>query len=440
MEEYNEIVFDETISGSEDDIEQLSEREVIWTPTDPDIARLCSRIQKRNIIINPEFQRNYVWTREKASRLIESILLQIPLPVIYLAESEDGKCVVIDGQQRLKSIYDFRNGSYRLCKMSAFPELSGKRFNELSEDLIDRIDNTGIRVVTFSKRCDPELKFNVFERLNTGAMSLNDQELRNCIYRGPYNDLLKELSEDAVFRKLLGLSNAERRMRDVQLVLRFAAFWHKTFLNYKAPIKTFLNEDMRRYQQITNSDASDLREAFKKAVSLTNSLVGDVGFKRFYLGNEKSRNGYWENKKFNESLYDVLMGSFSRANKNLVMHNLDAIREAYIDLMTSDDDFIESITKSTSSVAMVKRRFKKWDDKLDSIIGNQIIQPRCFSKEFKQKLFDKNPICAICNQAISCIDDAAVDHIEQFWNGGQTIEENARLTHRYCNCSRPRND
>ena len=252
--------------------------------------------------------------------------------------------------------------------------------------------------------------------------------------------MLKELSTDADFRKLLGLSNAERRMRDVELVLRFAAFRHQTYLNYKAPIKTFLNEDMRKYQQSSGSEAAELREAFKKAVALVKSLVGDVGFKRFYPGNENNRNGYWENKRFNVSLYDILMWSFSRADKNLVMHNLSAIRESYIDLMTSDAEFIESIEKSTSSVAMVRCRFKKWDERLEAILGDQVRQPRCFSIDVKKKLFDQNPICAICQQSISCLDDAAVDHIEQYWMGGQTIEENARLTHRYCNCARARND
>lgn len=439
MENTNEIVFDEN-PAVEDEIEQLSSREVIWTPTDPDIARLCARIQQGKIITDPDFQRKYVWRSEQKSRLIESILLKIPLPVIYLAESEDGKCIVIDGQQRLMSIYDFRNGAYRLRKMNAFPELAGKKFSELDEELIDRIDNTGIHVVTFSNRCDPELKFNVFERLNTGAMSLTDQELRNCIYRGVYNDLLKELASDVDFRKLLGLSAEERRMRDVELVLRFAAFFHKTYLNYKAPIKAFLNEEMRKYRSISDGEALELRESFKKAVALVKSLVGDVGFKRFYPGNDNNRNGYWEKKRFNASLYDILMWSFSRADKNLVMHNLATIREAYIDLMTSDDEFIEAIEKSTSSLAMVRCRFKKWDERLEAILGDQVRQPRCFSIDIKKKLFEQNPVCAICQQSISCLDDAAVDHIEQYWMGGQTIEENARLTHRYCNCARSRND
>lgn len=445
MEDNNEIVFED--AESQDECEVLTSKKVDYKATDPEISDICQKIQSGKIVTTPDFQRQYVWPKEKATRLIESILLEIPLPVVYLAETPDGKKRhVIDGQQRLTSIYSFRTGKFpdgkefKLGKMTAFPELTGKKFDDLSDDLQEKIDSTGIRLVTFTKDCDPELKFNVFERLNTGAMSLNDQELRNCVYRGAYNDLLKELAADSQFKTLLGLKGAEKRMIDVELVLRFAAFYHQTYLKYKSPIKTFLNEDMRGYQNISEKDAKELRDVFKKAVSLTTSVLGDKAFKRFIPGVANGKDGYWEPKKFNASLYDVLMWSFARSDKNLVMHNLDVIREAYIDLMTSDADFIESIVRSTSSTQMVTRRFKKWNDRLDAILDNQTKQPRCFSRQLKEEMFKKDPTCAICNQAISCVDDAAVDHIEQYWAGGQTIPENARLAHRFCNCQRPKND
>ena len=444
METENEIVFDEGVTSENDEVENLSNRVVHYDPTRPEISTICENIRKEKIVTDPDFQRRYVWPNPKATRLIESILMRIPLPIVYMAESEDGrKRVVIDGQQRLQSIYKFRNGDFKLGKMSAFPELTGKKYSELGEELMERIDTTGIQMITFSKDCDPELKFNVFERLNTGAVSLNDQELRNCIYRGEYNKLLKELADDADFRLLLGLKGEEKRMKDVELVLRFAAFYHKSYLNYKSPIKSFLNEDMRLYLHIGDRDANQLRDAFKKAVSLIKSMLydGDVShaFKRFYPGSEGSTDGRWESRNFNASLYDILMWSFARHDKNLVMHNLEAIREAYIDLMTTDNEFIEAIEKSTSSVLMVRKRFKKWDDRMEAILHAQDVQPRCFSRELKERLYAQNPVCGICRQRIASIDDAAVDHIEQYWLGGQTIDANARLAHRYCNCARPRN-
>lgn len=134
------------------------------------------------------------------------------------------------------------------------------------------------------------------------------------------------------------------------------------------------------------------------------------------------------------------MYTFTREDKNKVYQNLDSIREALIYLMTNDQDFIDSIELSTSSAQAVTKRFDKWRLALQDIIGVRQKEPRYFTLELKQELYDADPTCSICSQKIQNIDDAAVDHIEQYWTGGKTIPENARLTHRYCNWARPRKD
>src|SRR5262249_54711107 len=187
-------------------------------------------------------------------------------------------------------------------------------------------------------------------------------------------------------------------------------------------------------------EQEDLRTAFKTAVALVRSLLGQHAFRRFYRGTEKDRGGYWEPKKFNASLYDILMWSFADKDKNQVMANLDAIREALIVLMTEDQAFIDAILLSTSSVKMVNTRFDAWRQALNAILAASQKQPRCFSRALKKELYDANPTCALCKQSIADLDDAAVDHIEQYWLGGKTIPENARLTQRYCNWSRPRKE
>src|SRR5262249_7782733 len=126
--------------------------------------------------------------------------------------------------------------------------------------------------------------------------------------------------------------------------------------------------------------------------------------------------------------------------KNQVMANLDAIREALIVLMTEDEAFIAAIELSTSSSKMVKTRFDAWRQALDAIVDTSAKQPRTFSRALKQGLYDANPTCTLCNQHIADVDDAAVDHIKQYWLGGKTIPENARLAHRFCNWSRPRKE
>jgi hypothetical protein len=197
---------------------------------------------------------------------------------------------------------------------------------------------------------------------------------------------------------------------------------------------------MKMYRGIDKEAADDLRRAFKNSVTLTRSMLAQKAFRRYYRGKEEGSEGYWEPKKFNASLYDVLMWGFADENKNTVMANLDAIREAWIATMSNDDKFIESIELSTSSIKSVTYRFDTWRKILAQVLDNQAKQPRLFTQELKEKLFTRNQTCGICNQAISEIDDAAVDHIVQYWLGGKTDFENARLTHRYCNWARSKRD
>lgn len=446
--ELDELEFEQPL---EEDIEHIetftAERRVYADQGDPEIESLYGKYKRGKLVVQSDFQRYFVWDTKKSSRLIESVLLDIPLPVIYLAEEQDGKEYVIDGQQRLTSFFSFIDGKlpndtkdFQLVGLQVFNELNRKRFKDIDEAFQDKVRYCKIRTITFRKESDPNLKFEIFERLNTGSVSLNDQELRNCIYRGKYNNLLKSLAQDEDFKHLLGVKNTEKRMRDVELVLRFAAFYHATYLKYKPPIKTFLNKDMERHQFITEKDAEDLKNAFKNAVAIILSLLGKHAFKRFYKGTAKNPDGYWEPKKFNSSLYDVLMYTFSKTQKHAVYQHLDTIRESLIHLMANDREFIEAIELSTSSIQAVTKRFDKLRLTVQDIIGIARKEPRCFSLALKEELFETNPTCTICQQRIQHLDDAAIDHIEQYWQGGKTIPENARLSHRYCNWSRSRDD
>jgi len=446
----DEIQFDK----SDDELDEI-EQNIPTEPTkiyteqgDPEIDGLYQRWKRGKLDIQPNFQRYFVWDISKSSRLIESALLDIPLPVVYLTEEQDGKIYVIDGQQRLTSFFSFidgifpdqKNRAFKLSGLKVLTDYKNQQFSQLPEDIQDKIRYSKIRTITFKKESDPNLKFEIFERLNTGSVPLNTQELRNCVYRGKFNNLIKELAKEKDFLELLGLKQPDKRMKDIELVLRFSAFYHNTHINYKPPIKMFLNNEFTRFQNISDKDSEQLRTAFKNAISIIKSLLGENSFKRYYKGNETNPNGYWEKSRFNTSLFDILMDSFARADKNLVYANLDAIREALINLMTNDAEFIDAIEIGTSEERRVVKRFDKWRNELNKILHNQNKQQRCFSFNLKNSLFTENPTCLLCNNQIQSIDDAAVDHIEQYWLGGKTIPENARLTHRFCNFSRPRKE
>lgn len=446
--ETDELEFEQPLEDEEGIPEiPLSKRKVYTDQGDPEVEGLYGKFKRGKLIAQPDFQRYFVWDEIKCSRLIESALLDIPIPIIYLSEEEDGREYVIDGQQRLISFFSFIDGmlplktkEFKLTGLKVFSELNNNLFKELPDHIQDKIRYSKIRTITFKKESDPNLKFEIFERLNTGAVALNDQELRNCIYRGPYNAKLKALANNDDFQYLLSITQPDKRMKDVELVLRWAAFYLNSYLNYKPPMKNFLNNNMNEYRFIIKTKADELEDAFKNAVSIIRSLLDKQAFKKFYRGDERDFNGKWEPKKFNASLYDILMWSFSREDKNKIYHNLDSIREALIDLMAMNQDFINSIERSTSSIQAVTTRFDKWRMTLQTIIGMAIKEPRCFSLELKQQLFESNPTCTICDQKIHSFDDSAVDHIDQYWIGGKTIPENARLTHRYCNWARPRKD
>ena len=369
--------------------------------------------------------------------------MRIPLPTFYLAQRNDNKLYVIDGQQRLRSFFSFIDGkfpegsNFKLSGLQFYNSLNGKDFKTISDAEQDKIKDCPLRSITFLPDSKEDIRFEIFERLNTGAVSLNDQELRNCIYRGSYNQLLKELSKYPDFMFLLGLKKPDKRMNDIALVLRFATFFNSGYLKYKSPMRTFFNNDMIENQNIGEIKKEKIASAFKNSVSIIKSLFGEYAFRRFYVGDENDKNGVWKGA-VNKSLYDVLMNSFADKDKNLIYSKLDRIREAFIDLMTSDKNFVESIELATSDVKKVHKRFDLWRIRLNQILENTNKQQRCFSFELKKSIYEHNPICQICGQHISCLDDATLDHVEQYWKGGQTIPENARLTHRYCNLSRSR--
>jgi len=403
-----------------------------------------------DLLLNPKFQRYKVWDLKKSSLLVESVLLNIPIPPIYLAEDVDNRLIVIDGQQRLNALLSFMDGEielfdnkrkewvkreFRLRGLRILKNLNDKTFQELDHNLKREFKNKTIRVIVIKKESDPNVKYEVFERLNKGAVQLNAQELRNCVFRGPYNDLINELAENRSYLSLLGFREPHPRMLDKELVLRFFAFHHTPYYKYSGPMKNFLDKEMERYRYIEEEEADRLRELFKKSVELSKYTFGDKAFRRFVLGCEKDPNGYWE-ERLNKALFDIVMWGFTLYSKHQVMSYLDAIREELIYLMTTDGDFIRSITKSTDKKEHIHIRFSKWQNSLQKIIGYPHHEPRTFSLRLKEKLWIKDPYCGICGQRINLLDDAEVDHIKEYWRGGKTIPNNARLVHRYCNRAR----
>ena len=177
----------------------IEQRRVYSDQSDRSIQELYNRFLEGDLILQPDFQRYYVWDDKKASLLVESVLLEVPLPIFYLAEESKGKYTVIDGQQRLVSLFRFLspmklgNQEIDQLKLKGLEVLTshiGNYYKDLPVDLKKNFSNSTVRVIGIRAESHPDVKFEIFERLNTGAVKLNDQELRNCVYRGRYNVFL----------------------------------------------------------------------------------------------------------------------------------------------------------------------------------------------------------------------------------------------------------
>jgi rubredoxin len=338
----------------------LEQRVVYTNKAELSVYELHRQKQLGELKLQPEFQRYYVWSAKQESRLIESIFLNVPIPLVYIAEEPSGTYAVIDGQQRLTALFRFMDGEYAISSLEHRTDLNGKRFADLGRELQRQFENCTLSVVQIRKESDPDVRFEVFERLNTGATKLNDQEIRNCVYRGPFNDFLRRQAKYTPFQRLLGLQQPDPRMADVELVLRFAAFWDQTYLHYNSKLlKAFLNRQMERGAGYTAQRYQDLERIFWNAVQLSQTVFGEQAFRRFVPGSQADRQGQWENHP-NKALYDVVMWGFTRYAPAQIMPLADAIFEELINLMCTDQEFSSAITYATADRNKVQLRFSRW--------------------------------------------------------------------------------
>lgn len=253
---------------------------ILSYPSDPTLEVIFDRLDRGEIAISG-FQRKWVWSHTQASRLIESFLLGLPVPPIFVFKDPTEKQFVIDGQQRLGTIFGFfkgelPNGSKFYLK-GVNPKWEGKYYDTLEEPERIRFRDSVLRVVVV-QQIDPQDNtsiYHIFERLNTGGTSLNDQEVRNCVYHGPFNDFLVELNKYKKWRLIIGKQNLDQRMRDIELLIRFFSL-HENLALYSKPMKQFLNDFMAKHQKDKAVDS--FRILFCKTVDRVYKALGERPF------------------------------------------------------------------------------------------------------------------------------------------------------------------
>jgi len=440
IEDYNSVNENEELEINEDD-----NRKIIWQAKDFSIREFSSMLQDGDLELQPQYQRKYVASPTIASKLIESILMDVPIPVIYLAEENDGSYSVIDGQQRLTSFISFIRGKYpngepfKLTGLKVLKELNRKLFTEIEKEDQNKIRKTTLHTIIIKKESNDDVKFEIFERLNTGSVKLNEDEIRNTVYRGKYIDLLSELEENETFHGLVKKDNFKNRMIYRGMILRFFALSEKSYLNYVPSMKQFCNKELRDNRNLSDEKIKEYKNRFHDCLDMVKVVFGETSFRRYIPMNENEP-GYWSTSRINMALFDIQLCGFVNYSKNDVLRNADFIRESMLDLMKNNQTFIDSILIQTSDRNILKTRFKIWLEKLEEIIGDINYQSRTFSFQTKKELFDKNPVCSISGQRILSIDDCEVDHIVPYSKGGKTDLSNAQLVLRYFNRAKSNNE
>jgi hypothetical protein len=358
--------FDDEVGEQPYDPDDIpADREVVTTPYDAPVKSLLDDIRNKNLIVNPEFQRQSVWDRTRQSRLIESLLLNVPIPVLFLAEDQDGTRVVVDGQQRLRAIEEFEAGRYQLRGLQVLPTLNGKRWVDLTPRQSRIVLNRTLRCMVISAKSDPNLRFEVFERLNTGGVTLNDQELRNSIYRGPFNALLNEVVTSSTWLELIKRPAPDNRLQHHEMVLRFLSMRAKS-TTYKPPLKAWLNDFMKEYRFAGESELAEFRNWVTQAGRGVQSVFQDSpSFRRARTINGRG-DIEWD-KTLNRPSFELQMLGLMDEDPVVLETRRGEILKAFADLCVNQDSFADALSRATADRSRTRLRMQLWAQALDGL-------------------------------------------------------------------------
>lgn len=281
-----QIEGEELTTEEENDETPFVEFDISVSPADPTLELLANKMNEGDIIV-PFYQRKYVWKIEQASRLIESFLMGLPVPQVFLYVNDDDQLEIIDGQQRITSVKYFFEGYFgepdsqgkrqvfKLKGLAERSEYNGKTFKELAPRDQRRLKNTALRAIHI-KQLKPSLRndsvFHIFERLNTGGTQLKAQEIRNAVYRGKITEELKALNDNGDWRKILGITRADKNQKDVEIILRLFSLF-EVWGDYEKPMLRYLNHQMNANREFSTDRANRFKKRFPEVVKLVADTI-----------------------------------------------------------------------------------------------------------------------------------------------------------------------
>lgn len=368
----------ETVGQEEDsDLEGISEvdfAETSLAPTDWTVETVLSQLKDTALDLNPDFQRRDAWTIARKSKFIESLMLGLPVPQLVLAEedSDEGTYIVIDGKQRLLTLekfFDSVNG-FKLTGLTALEHLNGLTCTQLAEDpsqrkYIRRLKNRTIRTVVIRKWPNNSFLHLVFHRLNHQTLPLSPQELRQALSPGKFTTFADRYAASSrQINSLLGITKADFRMRDVELLVRFIAF--QFFLSqYSGNLKKFLDDTCDQLNGAWGERSSEIENAASNcnsAIDVTREIFGPDAFHRH------SAAGY-ENR-FNRTVFDIMAFYFSQPQiAQEALKKRVAVKSEFERLSKENAEFAEALKSTTKTLDATSRRFNTWGESLAKVLG-----------------------------------------------------------------------
>ena len=322
------------------------------------VAEVVNRIKRERYVLAPDFQRDFVWEPSKQSKLMESCLMRIPLPVLYVAEGKDGRIVVVDGLQRLTTFVRFLGDKLALTGLGREHPLNGRRFSDLPIHLQERVEDTQLTLYILDRDAPQRARLDIFERVNSGAI-LTRQQMRNAIYNGPGTRWLSDMAKEKSFLTATGRSLNAKTMRDREAINRFAGFCllgRECYVN--GDMDEFLAQALERLNDEDDEGLHELERTFVRSMDNNYELFGRHAFRRSLAMDRRKRS------VINISLFDVFSWAFTHIPHRIISECGDEIGKAVIALVLEDPEFEYSVTYSTNSTKQVSTRFDMVEQEL----------------------------------------------------------------------------
>jgi hypothetical protein len=372
---------DEIASQENIEPEDVDSGVLMETPFDPreinigtkplNIDLLIKRLKAvpSEIDLTSEFQRNNdLWSNEQQSRLIESLLIQIPLPAFYFDGTDENKWLVVDGLQRLSAIRNFTvEKTLKLTGMEFLDQLNGKGFDDLPRSSQRKIEETQITAYIINPGTPENVKYNLFKRLNTGGFVLKPQEIRNALNQGIPARFVENLTNTKEFKQATGEKVSSKRMLDRDFVMRFIAFYLSPISEYKPDMDTYLNEKMGKIKELSDKERESMKNNFITSMKLSTELFGDAAFRKIIQENN--------DKRINKALFEVWSVKLSKLTDDeqiKLVKNKQILLANFIQVMNenrTDNEFMHSITTSTGHKARVTCRHSKIDELVKGVLA-----------------------------------------------------------------------